>query len=488
MKIFLINWGHRESATADIAHDLEKIGHKVIYWVRSNKYFSVDKSKYPNTIIHDWHDAAVLHMPKGIDKEQFPVPSKELLAMFSAQELIALCMLDRDYPDYSVSQKREIYHDHFRFWHGLITQKNPDVIIMSDIPHRVVDFMIYSIAKKLDIPIIIFGFTAISDRNYVIRDFEQGFKTIFTSGAQAVETDLSPDILAYFKSQISEAADNTPFPMKEQAKQFSNFSIFKKKILHIPKLIITFNFIGPLKRNISGLATILGLSENMLHKYKHLEKTPDYSAKYVYIPLHYQPERTTMPQGNVYMDQLLMIRTVSAALPKGWKIYVKEHRSQFFFAGRKPSKFRSTDYYERIAQIPHVTLVPLSEDSFRLIKNSQAVATVTGTAAWEAVFRAIPALIFGAPWYLGCPGTVRVSSVEECREFFQKVISGYTVSRQELINFLYFLDINTFHGYLQVPQHKQSKLIEAENKENILKIILEEFEEIQTIKFIHKKV
>ncbi|MDO8626790.1 MAG: hypothetical protein Q7K39_05085 [Candidatus Magasanikbacteria bacterium] len=478
MKLFLINWGHREPLTADIAHDLETQGHQVLYWVRSNKNFRVDASKYPHTIIQDWNDAMACRAPQGIDKEAFPVPSKNLLAQFAAEELLAVCLLDRDYPEYSATQKSEIYHDYFRFWYGLIFQKKPDVIVFSDTPHRVVDFMIYSVAKKLGLPVILFGATVIGDRSYIAYDYDQGFTTGFKPGQNARLENLSVDIALYYKNQTSGAVDNTPIYMKQQDAYFSWARKLKRKLMHAPRLLVKMDLVGPLQRNLRDLATYIGFGDDMIKKYCQLQKPVDYNSKYVYVPLHYQPERTTMPQGGVFMDQILMVRTVAAALPAGWNIYVKEHRSQWYLSGRRPSQFRASDYYERLAQIRNVTLISANESSFKLIKSAQAVVTVTGTAGWESVLRNVPSLIFGAPWYQGCPGTFRVSSVEDCHQFFADLQSGYKISQQEIIDFLYFIDCHTFHGYLQTYQHSQTKLTEIENRNNILTILLNEIEKL----------
>ncbi len=49
-------------------------------------------------------------------------------------------------------------------------------------------------------------------------------------------------------------------------------------------------------------------------------------------------------------------------------------------------------------------LVNLDLGSIDLIKASEGVALITGTAGWEALFYGKPVLAFGRAWYLGFKG------------------------------------------------------------------------------------
>ena len=123
----------------------------------------------------------------------------------------------------------------------------------------------------------------------------------------------------------------------------------------------------------------------------------DFDCKYVYFPLHLNPELTTSALGGNYRDQLLALERLSNFLPADWKIYVKENPKQTEF-------MRGKWFFDRLNAIPKVTMVPKNTDTYDLIKNSVFVSTITGTAGWEAITNCKNALVFGNAWYKSLPG------------------------------------------------------------------------------------
>ena len=117
-----------------------------------------------------------------------------------------------------------------------------------------------------------------------------------------------------------------------------------------------------------------------------------------------------------------MIGLIASTMPDGWRIYVKEHPSQFLPI--LPENGRWTTTYDAMLAHRGVSFVPRDTSSFDLIDRAQAVASVTGTACWEAVVRGIPALVFGEPWYKGCEGTHTVRTAADCKQALARIIGG----------------------------------------------------------------
>jgi hypothetical protein len=167
-------------------------------------------------------------------------------------------------------------------------------------------------------------------------------------------------------------------------------------------------------------------------RYEALCSSADLDAPFVYFALHYQPERTSCPDGDRFSDQFLALALVAAALPPDWGLYVKEHPSQFAYLGQGELS-RWSEYYDEIAALPNVRLVPTTVSSIDLIDRSRAVASVAGAVGWEALVRGRPALCFGAAWYGACRGAWRLESADEARAALARIAAGERPSREQVL-------------------------------------------------------
>tara|TARA_B100001248_G_scaffold245286_1_gene215018 strand:- start:803 stop:2281 length:1479 start_codon:yes stop_codon:yes gene_type:complete len=109
--------------------------------------------------------------------------------------------------------------------------------------------------------------------------------------------------------------------------------------------------------------------------------------KYIYIPMHLEPEMALQNFSPEFTNTFEMITSISKNLPTQYFIVLKEHPEMY--------GIRSISYYQKLKQIPNVIFANPNFSSFDLIKNSLAVATITGTAGFEAVFLKKQVLSFG---------------------------------------------------------------------------------------------
>jgi hypothetical protein len=116
------------------------------------------------------------------------------------------------------------------------------------------------------------------------------------------------------------------------------------------------------------------------------------TTKYLYYPLHVDPEASTMVMSPMHTDQLSVIEALSKSLPGDMILVVKEHLPML---GKRPKRF-----YEQIKRMPRVKLVSPSINAHDLINSSEGVAVITGTAAFEAVLLGKKAIVIGDSPYL----------------------------------------------------------------------------------------
>jgi hypothetical protein len=206
----------------------------------------------------------------------------------------------------------------------------------------------------------------------------------------------------------------------------------------------------------------------LLKTYTTLSISSTLDAPYLYAPLHYQPERLTLPEGGVYDDQLLFVQLLAETVPDDWRILVKEHPRQL--RAQDSHQGRSSDLYEDLVAIPGVELVDIGMSTLELIDQSLAVATVTGTAGWEAVVRGTPAIAFGTAWYAPVEGVYDVRNRQEVADAITQLHQHTDVSSGDVTRFVHAFDEVGFRGYIY-PYRAPDGMSDATNAANMFECL-----------------
>lgn len=161
------------------------------------------------------------------------------------------------------------------------------------------------------------------------------------------------------------------------------------------------------------------MTRNFLFYKKH-SKLIDYkNTDYFIFFLHYQPERSTLPEGYGFEDQFFAIKILSKMLPEGVRLVVKEHPSMF--SRGSEFKIRSLYNYESILNLPNVDLCKMHMDNFKLMDHALAVSTITGTVALEGYVRNKPVVLFGR-CVLNLEGVHAYNSIKSLQQFVDAVV------------------------------------------------------------------
>ncbi len=467
-KIFLINFS--TPILIEVARQLKDKGIEILYWQGYRDAFdALAKSKqgFENTLFRHAFDTIKNVPPKGIDVSDFePIDAESIERMYS-YGWHGLSMLSRaDTGKSTFVQKRHMYYAYIKFWYGLIKKLKPDTIVFVATPPSAVLFVLYGIARVLGIRVVSLERLIIDSRTLIVTDFEKGSEALRDTYAQIKDTkhtidDVSEDLRAYYIkntthtdsqntrfSHLSTHNNNMPFrvpSIQKILKHFVTFTFVKTTVSYI-SMLVSKRKTHYFNADLTGLQWMFlkrkwGSKARMFKKeYTQYQKNPNYEKNYVYVPLAFQPEQTTCPMGGVYDDQLLMIDMLSHNLPEGWVLYVKEHLPQWYPHSSESHLYRYEGYYAEIANMKNVQLIPAETSPKKMIAHAQAVATVTGTAGWEALLKNIPVLVFGSIWYMYCEGVFRVTSNENCKEAFSSIQNGYIPDSQRVINYLVALD------------------------------------------------
>ena len=158
--------------------------------------------------------------------------------------------------------------------------------------------------------------------------------------------------------------------------------------------------------------------------YEKLAVKIDKNSKYIYFASPYQPEAVTSINAGFFENVEVVLDILMYCLPEGWNLYYKEHPG-VFLSNRKGVLKRNTALYKRLIN-KNIKLVSCATDTFSLIDNSQAVASISGTVCWEAAVRGKPSINFGNSWYRGCKSILNVNSIKDCEESIKKIQEGFT--------------------------------------------------------------
>ncbi|MFA5133310.1 MAG: hypothetical protein WC459_00660 [Patescibacteria group bacterium] len=473
MKIFFFDFSTHEFVQT--GYELQKNGVEILYWTGSKEIFekaSQDKKTFPNTIFHNQFDAVRGMAPEGIDDSKFYPPSSKLIEEMLECESISLTMMNRiDFSNSPLSQKKHMYYKYLQYWNGVLDFLKPDAIVLSEIPHVVYNYILYALAKKRGIPTfmpaVATGFIGwhvmVRDHKNFAEDILKEYEKI--SNEYHTIEDLSSDMRHFYKKWSDSKADATPlFNKKVYSKMNKGASFFPgigairnsvkdgtifKKILPFIRTKINlknkkiFNFLENDNERYFDLAHLKEaekIKESLKREYKDLEVRPDFSKKYIYFPLHLQPERSTSPMADFYVDMILLAKTVAAALPEGWMLYIKEYPSQWNKQNCRVHLCRYKGYYSELAKINNARLVPTETSAYDLINNAQAIATACGTTGFEGLARNKPVILFGHPWYMYCPGVFQVESSEDCRKAIGEIQKGFKPDSQKVLNYFLALD------------------------------------------------
>lgn len=341
---------------------------------------------------------------------------------------------------------REAIFDKLTMWAlKQMEQSKPEAMVVSETPHSHTYYLIYEICLYLDLEIVKFN-TWPTVPLLFLQDMrtDKRFRKkidINSNISQIIES----EVLSHIGS-LGGNNQNYELPyMRAQRLQLKwknrIASFFKLGILSWSKeqwFQARMNFgrhyypVNPYKMGIFGRYKIKRLRrKNLLDALKEQQQIVDTRRRYVYFALHFEPERTTNPDGGEFHDQILAISRLRAMVPTDVDIIVKEHPTQFYMAERG-ARGRSPIFYDCVTSMSGVQMANINQSSLELIENSVFVATITGSAAFESAAMGKKALIFGDTWFNGCPNVIRW----EAHITFDDMVIGEILCTNKIIDFL----------------------------------------------------
>jgi hypothetical protein len=309
---------------------------------------------------------------------------------------------------------------YFYWAHNLLRKQKIDLVLFHNLPHESFDYILYLIARYYGLRTIITHQSfVVTGRFWICEEIERfgDMATLPDIAAKVSSNYILPEHWYY----MNDVSNKWNYTWKD---------LVYEVMIHpwrMPAAALRYHYSRQYQK--SRISTVTEF---------------DKTKNFVYVPLHLQPELTTSSIGGAdgrYGDQLQMIEQLSLLIPTNVVIYLKENPKQ-------TAHQRDQLFYRRIARLLNVKFLPPETPSSFLIQHSIAVATVTGTAGWEALFCGKPCLVFGNAWYSSFPGVTKFNSNMR----FESWLSSTPPSREDLVEWLENLLRKAGEGVVD-PQH-----------------------------------
>ena len=265
-----------------------------------------------------------------------------------------------------------------RFFLEIIQSHKIELVIFQNFPHESFDYVAYLLAKYHGINVIMTHQSRIDNRFWITDDLES-----------FGQFDCLPDVSSYQEVEYKIPEYWFDVPAETKRPSYGLWNVI-----------------------CDSLRTPMKLPVNLIRHYHDrtyqsalasLPVVSDYNRDYVFVPLHLQPELTTSALGGVhgrYSDQIQVLEQLRRRVPSDIMLIIKENPKQTFLD-------RGGLFFKRLRAIENVRIADGSLTSRELIANALGIATITGTAGWEAICLGKPCLVFGNAWFQSLPNATK---------------------------------------------------------------------------------
>jgi hypothetical protein len=418
-----------------------------------NKYFSFSSKKPYKDIYHIAHKSLLYKNLKN--QSSFFFKNKSLKYNIGDLEKKLLeSMIDRvNLRLLSTFEKKHYINLILLYWSDFFKKNKPNIIFFVSTPHFPWDYALYQLAKKQNIKFYIIGRPRIDDTLLIFSDLNN----ILTSSInnKVLQSSFSKkkiDYKNFFSSELTGYSKNkNRRNFVFSFKKFKNFipiflswfsPVFDKNY-YFDLNIIEF-ILYKIKRIIIKNRCKKWIKKNSIDRNK-------IKKNFIVFFMQYRPERTLLPEGGVFFDQISAIKKISKLLPKNYQILVKEHPRIFSDMFYKPEirlvNFHKIQDYELIKKIPKVEFVDYDLNADELIQKSKIVTSVTSSLNWDALLSSKPSLSFSETWHSFCKSSPKFSNKDiNKQKLFNLINKNKNYISKDLKSFCNLLSKKAIYG------------------------------------------
>ena len=328
-----------------------------------------------------------------------------------------LILEDKSGSEFTNEQRVNFYHDNLRFFYNLYKNLNPDIIFFWELPHTSENYVLYKLAKKMNIKTLIKHDIKLLKRSFISDDLLISKIPILDNKIKTITDDQN---IIEKNVKIFEVPEHIKFYIsKVKNINFKHFLNFKEAEIAIKKCIKPKSFFSNFGYQIFKISMIIKNFQSYLFYRFLCKKYLIIDKKTVIFFSNFQPEATSNIWAPIFAHQEVAIQMLSDGLPPGWKIAYKEYPKHLVHPTGRIYYNRHKEYFKRLKKIKNVYFLDDRANNKNIIDMCGAVASINGTVGWEALNNNKATLIFGDIWYKDCPGTSTITSSSQCLQILR---------------------------------------------------------------------
>jgi Capsule polysaccharide biosynthesis protein len=199
------------------------------------------------------------------------------------------------------------------------------------------------------------------------------------------------------------------------------------------------------------------------------------SGKKLFYALHMQPEFTTNIRDPFHENQIAVIENISRSMPVGYRLIVKEHPAM--------KGDRALSYYRQLKAISNVDLLSSTLNSHELIRQSDAVLTITGSVAWEAILMGKPVIAFGPLCYDFYDHLFHCGDLRELPSLLMRVLRSFNPDHGTILRMVHALLESAYEGEWNIPL----TVPRAGSRDNYQKVAYAIAKEVELVRYDHRQ-
>ena len=390
------------------------LGHLFIEELLKNEYFSSFFNQPNVFIVTDNRTHKYFYDSKGWDVLYLSDFEEDKRVNYPLSDNFMISMKRYTLIDLKAVKQEQVFSAYKNLIEDFLKKNDINLVLYERKIQSMEGTLILNTAKSLNIKTICPHFGRIYGRSF-LSNSEQEYFTTFNTPSREDEKEAQI-FLTKFKK-----AGSFLYPLFEKTKISKHFQknlitrTFNYFVRHLKycEMFERQDFFQSINNNLPFINSIKIILRRLKSK-KYFNKInyEELPENYVYFPLHVTPEASTSIHAPYFKDQLRALDMIRLSIPPNFKVIVKEHP---MMKGIRPLSF-----YKEISKMAGVRLVSHELSSFKLIKGSRLVITITGTAAFEAYLLAIPSFTIVEAFFSNFTNTLKIDFLD-----FKETIKTY---------------------------------------------------------------